>query len=147
MANRPPTHRHVEAGLTVEDAASLLRHAGGRVTAAKRRLLDILHDAKGPMTAEGLHGELGDVDEATVYRMLAQLEEAGVIVHSHHAHGPSVYRWSTHSKVPVVCESCGTTLEVDSALLDPLVDMLESRSKFHLHIGHFALTGLCRKCR
>lgn len=147
MANRPPSHRHPDGGLSVEDAEGLLRAIGGRLTEAKKRLLALLHDAQEPMTADELHGQLGDVDEATVYRILGQMEEAGVIVHSHHAHGPSVYRWSTRSLVAVVCESCGTTIEVESSLLDPLVEALESRSGFHLHVGHFALTGLCGECR
>lgn len=132
--------------LTVVSAEKLVRAAGGRMTAVKREMLEILHRAKGPMTAEQVHERLGHGDDATVYRNLAQFEEAGVIVHSHHAHGPSVYRWSSTRVVPVVCESCGTTVEVDAALFDNVSRALQRDHGFLLDPGHFALTGLCAAC-
>ena len=133
--------------LTVKGAEELIRAVGGRMTAVKREMLGILHRARGPMSAEDVRARLDHADDATVYRNLAQFEEAGVIVHSHHAHGPSVYRWSSTRLVPVVCESCGTTVEVDASLFDNVSRALEKGHGFALDLGHFALTGLCAACR
>lgn len=133
--------------LTVTGAEDLVRAVGGRMTEVKREMLRILHRAKSPLSAEALLVKLGQGDEATVYRNLAQFEEAGVIVHSHHAHGPSVYRWASNRVVPVVCENCGETVELDSSLFEKVAKKLNDEDGFMLDIGHFALTGLCADCR
>ena len=117
------------------------------MTQVKRDMLAILHRARTPMTAEDLRDRLHGTDDATVYRNLAQFEEAGVIRHSHHAHGPSVYRWTSARAVPVVCESCGDTVEVDASLFNNVSRALDKEHGFTLDLGHFALTGQCASCR
>lgn len=146
MSRRSGPQANVNA-LTLHAAEDLVRAAGGRMTEVKREMLQILHRAKSPLSAEALLVKLGQGDEATVYRNLAQFEEAGVIVHSHHAHGPSVYRWVTKRVVPVVCENCGDTVELDSSLFEKVARKLNDEDGFMLDIGHFALTGLCADCR
>jgi Fur family ferric uptake transcriptional regulator len=146
MARRPVPPTGGVAGMTLEDAEAVVRGSGGRMTAAKRLMLEILHSASEPMTAEDVGERAGEVDEATVYRNLSQFEGCGVIVHSHHAHGPSVYRWAGREIVPVACEACGNVVEVEASLLNGVAAHLRDRHSFTLSVGHFALTGLCKTC-
>ena len=121
--------------------------SGGRLTRARRTLLDDLSTTSGRVTAEELAERHDDIDLATVYRSLSHFEEVGVIEHVHLGHGPAAYRWAGARTVAAVCDGCGAVTDIPSDELDALADRLEQRYGLHLELGHFALSVRCPSCR
>ncbi len=56
-----------------------------------------------------------DVHMSTIYRFLDELEELGVVSHSHLGHGPAVYDISPVGHFHLVCEVCGAVTETPDA--------------------------------
>lgn len=133
--------------LSFDEALERLRGSGGRVTRAKRALLEDLHRRGGRVTAEELSERHGDIDVATVYRSLAQFEEVGVVEHVHLGHGPAAYRWAGTGTIAAVCAECGKVIDIPSSELDDLAARLQSKYGLHLSLGHFALSVRCSDCR
>jgi len=138
------------AAATTEEILGRLRAAGGRITAARRALVDALVRAEEHPSAEALaaavQAQRPDVHQTTIYRILDDLERLGVVEHTHLGHGPAVYHLSESAHPHVVCERCGVVIEVDRAAFDALADQLRTKHNFVIRPGHFAVTGRCRAC-
>ena len=104
--------------LAFEEAVERVRGTGGRLTRARRVLLEDLYDLGGRITAEELAERHDDIDLATVYRSLAHFEDVGVIEHVHLGHGPAAYRWSGARTIPAVCDGCGAVVDIPAEELD-----------------------------
>lgn len=141
-----PTVAGSAAALSLDDAIERLRAHGGRLTAAKRELLQSLHDEADRITAAELVERHPDIDAATVYRALGQFEEAGVVEHVHLGHGPAAYRWVRAATFPAVCETCGSVTDLPRAEVDELARRLHEAYGLELLLGHFALTVRCARC-
>jgi Fe2+ or Zn2+ uptake regulation protein len=130
----------------------MIRAGGGRMTAARRAVIDELLSGDGHVTADELCARvqraLPRVDRSTIYRNLAALEDAGVVYHVHLAHGPSVYHLAedTPLHAHAVCEHCEAVVELPPAALEQLATALRRANGFALGRQHFALTGQCRAC-
>ncbi len=128
----------------------LLRLRGGRVTTARRAILQALLLHREHLTAEQLTAEVHvvhpDISESTVYRFLDDLETLGVVDHVHLGHGPAVYHLFEDRHQHLVCESCGQVVEIPAKTLDPLRAVLSSQFRFELEARHFALPGYCEGC-
>lgn len=131
----------------LDEAIRRVRKGGGRLTPARRKLLEDLYAAPGRVTAEDLAERHGDIDLATVYRSLSHFEQVGVIEHVHLGHGPAAYRWVGNRTIAAVCDGCGAVTDIPSEELDALADRLERRYDLHLALGHFALSVRCATCR
>ena len=94
-----PAPRTAHPPATLDEAVQRLRDHGGRLTPAKKHVLCLFFEAVGPLTAEELSARMPEVDEATVYRTLAQLERAGVVSHVHLGHGPASYELACRAAV------------------------------------------------
>ncbi len=134
----------------VEDVLGLLRARGGRVTTARRQLLDALFASPGHRTAEELAAEVQhrapDIHHSTIYRNLDELERLGVIVHTHLGHGPATYHLSSSAHGHLVCERCGVTVEAPAELFANLSRAARSRYGFQIDPRHFAVLGRCSTC-
>jgi len=136
----------------VEEAMALVRAHGGRVTNARRRLVQVLVDRgeKEHMGAEDLAAQvqasLPDVHVSTIYRNLDELERLGVVVHTHVGHGPAVYHLAGHQHCHLVCEKCGATIEVPAALFATLRRRALTEFGFTVDARHSAVFGRCRAC-
>lgn len=137
---------HSSSGIGFDEALDRLRVAGGRVTRARRTLLEDLYRQPGRVTVDELAARHPDVDGATLYRSLSHFESIGLVDHVHLGHGPAGYRWVGHRSVAVVCENCGRVVDVPADELRPLADRLRRHYGMRLSIGHFALTALCENC-
>jgi Fur family ferric uptake transcriptional regulator len=132
--------------LAFDDALERVRAGGGRLTRARRVLLEDLSTTSGRITAEELADRHDDIDLATVYRSLSHFEEVGVIEHVHLGHGPAAYRWAGSPTVAAVCDGCGAVSDIPSAELESLADRLQHHYGLHLELGHFALSVRCATC-
>lgn len=130
-----------------DDALDRVRAGGGRLTRARRTLLEDLFTTSGRVTAEELAERHDDIDLATVYRSLSHFEEVGVIEHVHLGHGPAAYRWAGGRTVAAVCDGCGVVTDIPTDELAALAERLELRYNLHLELGHFALSVRCPACR
>ena len=137
-------------GEEAEPILSLLRARGGRVTTSRRTILETFLGFGGHVTAEALTAKVQvsqpDVHESTVYRFLDDLERLGVVDHVHLGHGPAVYHLASDAHHHLVCERCGTVVEVPEELFAGLRTRLHDDFGFSLHPRHFAVTGRCRAC-
>ena len=79
----------------LQEAMSVVRRGGLRLTSARRLVLEALLAAREPISAEdiadGLGGRLTQSDIASVYRNLETLGELGLVRHFHAGHGPGRY--------------------------------------------------------
>jgi Fur family transcriptional regulator, ferric uptake regulator len=136
---------------SVEAVLALFREQGGRATHARRLLLEVLFETSGHATAEELaaavQARVSDVHLSTIYRNLEELEKLGVIVHAHLGHGPATYHLADHAHCHLVCEVCGEIIDVPEDLFRSLNRTTRERFGFTIDPRHFAVLGLCRRCR
>lgn len=144
MSDTAPT------ALSVEEVLDLLRAKGGRVTTARRQLLEALFESANHPTAEDLASAVQerapDVHMSTIYRNLDELERLGVVVHTHLGHSPATYHLASSSHGHLVCESCGLTIEAPPAVFERLARESIERFGFEIDPRHFAVLGRCADC-
>ncbi len=134
-----------------EPILGMLRAQGGRVTTCRRAILETFLGVGGHVTAEALTARVQaaqpDVHESTVYRFLDELERLGVVDHVHLGHGPAVYHLASDTHHHLVCDGCGTVVEVPEELFADLRGRLQAEFGFTLQPRHFAVTGRCNACQ
>jgi Fur family ferric uptake transcriptional regulator len=133
------------------DARAAVREAGGRLTGARRTVLEALFAAPGPVSPEqiagGLGGRVARTDAASVYRNLQWLEERGVVRHVHLGHGAGLYTLAgATDREYLVCERCGDVSVVDAPRLAPARAAIKTVDGFEAHFDHFPVHGLCGRC-
>ena len=79
-------------------------------------------------SAEAVPRAAPDVHVSTIYRNLEELEELGVIAHSHLGHGPSSYLLASHAHAHFVCSECGAMIEAPDDIFRGLARAAEARS-------------------
>ena len=136
---------------TVDDAVSLLRERGRRLSVARRQLLEGLFAVDRPVTAEelaaGLDGRIPRSDLAVVYRNLETLEELGLVRHVHLGHAPGRYAIVRGEPCEyLACERCGIVVEIEPERLDDVHRLIEEEFAFHASFTHFPVGGLCHRC-
>jgi Fur family ferric uptake transcriptional regulator len=133
-----------------EAALTALRARGLRISATRRRMAEILYEARQPLTAEQVADRLGGAGRAdlpSVYRNLEVLEEVGLVRHFHLGHGPGRYvpaGAGVHEYL--VCERCQALLAVDPHELDDVRAQVQERFGFTARFTHFPIAGLCPDC-
>lgn len=140
-----------QAGPGLDDLLERVRGGGGRVTRARRAVLEaFLEGGDHHLTAEEVAARVRarhpEVHLSTVYRSLDVFEAAGVVVHVHLGHGPSVYHLTADLHHHAVCDRCGAVVELPLAVLDDLAARLRAEHGFEVTGHHFAIVGRCRAC-
>ena len=138
--------RRTDAPADQDDALERIRRGGGRVTAAKRSVVELLWTSSEPRTAEEIAMALPGIDRSVVYRCLSQLEELGIAQHVHLGHGRAVYRRAGLHEVPVACQVCGATSQLDLDDVAAFAELVLARTGIELDLVHFPLSGRCARC-
>jgi Fur family transcriptional regulator, ferric uptake regulator len=135
---------------SVESVIDYLRSRGSRVTSSRRILLEVLFAADGHMSAEALaeavHEQAPDVYLSTIYRNLEELEQLGIVSHSHLGHGPSSYLLASHAHAHFMCADCGKMIEAPDDIFQGLARTAKARLGFSIDPKHFAIFGRCAEC-
>lgn len=130
-----------------------LKQAGLKITVPRLKILQILErSASHHLSAEDVYKALSDSGEdvglATVYRVLTQFEEAGLI-NRHHFEGEySVFELSQGEHHDhVVCVKCGRVEEFLDEIIEERIHRIAENAGFELTDHSLNLYGLCPECR
>ena len=128
-----------------------LKSSGLKATLPRLRILEIFQkSAVRHMTAEdvfkALLGEGSDIGLATVYRVLMQFEQAGILVRSHFESGKSVFELNEGQHHDhLVCLSCGRVEEFFDPEIEARQRAVAQTRGFELHDHTLALYAVCTK--
>jgi Fur family transcriptional regulator, ferric uptake regulator len=125
-----------------------LRRGGHRVSDSRRRVVEALYAAPGPVSADEIAGGLGTrVPPASVYRTLELLERVGLARHVHLGHGPGRYApASAGERDYFVCERCHAVRAADPRALEPVRRAIARAYGWRVRFSHFPVAGLCPRC-
>lgn len=129
------------------------RNPKARITAQRRLVLDVLlSDVKGHHTCEDVTRLVQTrgvtLDQSTVYRILQWLKECSVVAQTDLGTGSDVYCLiADELHHHLVCLDCGAIIDVDDAIFASLRRTLRLAYRFNPRIEHFAIFGLCERCR
>lgn len=130
-----------------------LKQLGLKVTQPRLRVLEILQQTRsGHLNAEAIHQELLQADSAvgiaTVYRVLAQFEEVGLVTKHNFEGGHSVYELHTDSHHDhMVCLGCGLVQEFVDTTIEERQDQIAKEHEFTITGHSMTIYGYCRNCR
>lgn len=136
-----------------EHALASLDAAGYRKGVARRAVVDLLGRQDCSVTAlevEGRLRERGDrVGRASVYRVLDQLEELGLVQRLEVARGTASYERveaSGNHHHHAVCRRCGRVEPFEDPELERAIARVSERVGYEIAEHDVVLRGLCPRC-
>ena len=129
-----------------------LKDAGLKITLPRVKILQILESAEvHHVSAEDVYKLLLANDEeiglATVYRVLTQFEQAGLVTRHNFEGGHSVFELSSDNHHDhIVCVRCGRVEEVIDSQIEQRQEEVARKLGFQLTDHHLNMYGLCPDC-
>lgn len=130
-----------------------LKKAGLRITGPRVKILSLLENAQARhMSAEDIYKYLSDAGEdvglATVYRVLTQFEQAGLVTRHSFENGVSVFELEQGEHHDhMVCERCGKVVEFVDDMIEAQQQRIAEQHGFQLTEHSLILYGVCEGCR
>ena len=130
-----------------------LKKAGLKTTLPRLRILNILETSEDRhLTAEDVYKQLLDAGEdiafATVYRVLTQFEDAGLVVKHNFEGGRSVFELDDGKHHDhMVCVKCGSVTEFYDAEIEKRQAKVAEEHGFQLQEHSLILYGICKNCQ
>lgn len=130
-----------------------LKKAGLKVTLPRKKILEILENAKDRhLSAEEVYRILlessEDIGLATVYRVLTQFEEAGLVVRHNFSEGYSVFELDSglhHDHL--VCSQCGRVEEFMDTIIEERQKEVAKKAGFIIVDHSLNIYGICADCQ
>lgn len=131
-----------------------LRKVGLKVTHPRMRILELLEqqtNASHHMTAEDIYRQLLDCGDeiglATVYRVLTQFEQAGILSRSNFESGKAVYELNEGKHHDhFICTACGKVEEFFDPEIEKRQQMVAKAKGWVVRDHTMALYGHCAEC-
>jgi Fur family transcriptional regulator, ferric uptake regulator len=132
--------------------ADEIKNSGLKVTLPRVKILDLFHRSEHNrhLTAEDVYKHLlaedTDIGLATVYRVLMQFEQAGILSRNHFETGKAVFELNkgTHHD-HLVCVSCGKVEEFYDAEIEKRQQMIAKQHGYTLHDHALSLYVICNR--
>ena len=126
-----------------------LKDAGLKVTHPRTKILDVLQSNPDMhLSADEIHNKLVNHNEsiglATVYRVLTQLELAGLIQKNQFSDNQSSYEIKKQHHDHLICTKCGKIIEFMNDDLEMLQEKISDKYQFRLDSHVMTLFGVCR---
>ena len=128
-----------------------LKNIGLKATLPRLKILEIFQSTKvRHLTAEDVYRHLLnenlDIGLATVYRVLTQFEQAGLLSRSNFESGKAVFELNEgRHHDHLVCLDCGRVEEFFDAEIEHRQQMIAKKSGFSLQEHSLAMYGSCTK--
>ncbi len=130
-----------------------LRQAGLKTTLPRLKVLSMLESSKvRHLSAEDVYRELLKDDEsiglATVYRVLTQFVEAGLVIRHNFEGDRAVFELNDEDHHDhMVCVDCGRVIEFIDQRIEELQEKVASNHDFTIQDHALTLYGICKRCR
>jgi len=130
-----------------------LKKAGLKITGPRIKILEILENAKEHhLSAEEIYRLLVSADEdiglATVYRVLTQFEEAGLVIRHHFEEGYSVFELDHGAHHDhLVCLKCGKVEEFFDEIIENRLKQIVKRANYSTTDHSLNVYGFCHPCQ
>lgn len=130
-----------------------LKGNGLKVTGPRLKILDLFESrSEEHLSAEDVYRLLLDegveVGVATIYRVLTQFEQAGILLRHHFETGKAVYelnRGGHHDHI--VCVKCGKVTEFCNDEIEHLQEKIAQDNGYRIVDHSLYLYGLCTDCQ
>ena len=130
-----------------------LKKAGLKVTAPRLKILEILQNAQEHhMSAEDIYRILlesgQEIGLATVYRVLTQFEDAGLVTRHYFEGGQSVFELDDGKHHDhLVCIKCGRVEEFVDKVIEQRQHEIAKSAGFQITEHHLNIYGVCGDCQ
>lgn len=135
-------------------AEQVCERNGARLTALRKRVLELVWQSHRPMGAYDLLETLAREDDRrpappTVYRALDFLQEHGLVhrIASLNAFIGCASPEHTHQGHFLICRKCRVAFELDQALIQPAIRQVAAQQGFAVEAETVEISGLCAHCR
>jgi Fur family ferric uptake transcriptional regulator len=129
----------------------LLKERGHRMTAQRRAIVLEIMNTHGHIVPADIAGRVQarepGVNASTVYRTVELLEDLGVLTHAHVERGPEYHHSGEHNHVHLICSNCGAERSIPVDVVADARDDFAAATAFLPDFTHYAVRGLCAKCR
>ena len=129
-----------------------LKDAGLKITLPRIKILQILDNAEvHHVSAEDVYKLLlangEEIGLATVYRVLTQFEQAGLVVRHNFEGGHSVFELASEKHHDhIVCVRCGRVEEFNDVEIERRQEEVALSMGYELTDHHLNMYGLCPEC-
>jgi Fur family ferric uptake transcriptional regulator len=135
-----------------QSTAAALKEAGHRLTPQRLMVLSAIRHAPDHVSASEVLGQVKEsypyIDISTVYRTMAALKDMRLVSETDMGGGESRYEWVEEDRHHhLICRGCDNVTLLDHRYLEGLGNELIDGYGFQADIDHFAIFGLCEKCR
>ena len=138
------------------DKTHELKSSGLKVTLPRLKILELFQNsvANGErhLSADDVYrvlmGEQMDIGFATVYRVLTQFEQAGILVRRNFESGKALYELNEGEPHDhLLCLSCGKVEEFSDAQIEARQHEIAEQHGYVLHERAMSLYGVCAECQ
>ena len=89
-----------------------------------------------------------DIALATIYRVLTQFEDAGIVVRHRFEDGRAVFELNTGGHHDhIVCMKCGKVVEFLDEVIEQRQKAIAAEAGFDMTDHHLYIYGICEDCR
>ena len=140
-----------EHPVDMDQFASLLKSKGLKVTSPRITVLEIFKQSPSRhLSAEDVYKKVlaheGDIGLATVYRVLTQFADVGVLVATNFETGKTTFELNEGGHHDhLVCLSCGSVVEFHDEEVESRQEKIAKKHGFKLINHSMSLYGLCAK--
>src|SRR5690554_2447132 len=135
-------------------AEQVCERSGARLTALRKRVLELVWQSHRPLGAYDLLETLAREDDRrpappTVYRALDFLQEQGLVhrIASLNAFIGCASPEHTHQGHFLICRNCRVAIELDQSLIHPAIAKVADQMDFSVEAETVEIAGLCSQCR
>jgi len=130
-----------------------LKNAGLKATLPRIKILHFLEQSKvRHMSAEDVYKALLESGEevglATVYRVLTQFEQAGLVTRHHFESGQSVFELNEGKHHDhILCIKCGKVDEFVDKVIEERQQMIAKEKGYEMTDHSLYIYGICKECQ
>lgn len=135
------------------EISTKLKQAGLKVTLPRLKILEMLEENRGRhVSAEDIYRLMLDREEdigvATIYRVLTQCEQAGLVSRLQFEGGKAVFEVAEDKHHDhIVCVKCGHVEEFHDETIEARQREIAQEAGFEMDDHSMVLYGLCKACR